>query len=105
MSARRKPAAIRTVAETDAAATARHLLATARAFAAAGRQVPGHVLYRLWGVRSSWRGQPDIPAQVTAACQLLDSLRDLPEMRRLLQGRAQPLDRNAKALGQKRRGP
>lgn len=51
-----------------------HLLAVAAAFDAAGRQVPGHILRRLWGVRSCWKNRKGVPPQVIAACTILDRL-------------------------------
>ena len=72
----KQPAALQSVGDMRRRDDAAHLMATAIAFDSAGRPVPGHVLRRLWGLRSAWKGRKDVPGQVTRACALLDRQAD-----------------------------
>lgn len=61
-----------TVAEVEREQDAAQLMACAIAFDRAGRKVPATMLRRLWGLRREWKKRKDVPAQVLAACAMLD---------------------------------
>jgi hypothetical protein len=73
---RRRKAApkLKTFAEVRRGEDAEHMLNTARLFDASGRRVPGHILRRLWGLRSEWKGKGTVPSQVTEGCAILDRI-------------------------------
>lgn len=47
-----------------------HYMQTARAFAAAGRKIPGHILGMLARSSPIWKNWPDVPKQVRDATRL-----------------------------------
>lgn len=62
---------MKTVQEDYLADRAAHLLALAKAFDAAGRPIPGHILAALARCRSSWKKRKDVPPSVVAAIETL----------------------------------
>lgn len=52
---------LQTVGEAQGRRDAHHLVQVARAFDAAGRKIPGHVLKRLLGLRRYWKDFENLP--------------------------------------------
>lgn len=53
-----------------------HYMQTARAFAKAGRRVPGHILGMLAKSSPVWKNWPDVPKQVRDATRLYWDVRN-----------------------------